>query len=62
MIAGIAAIILIFGASRQLGPKLTRTMLGLSALALLGFAFYQLWMGLEPTGGTTQNTFLDSLP
>lgn len=46
MIASIAAIILIFGKARQLGPKITRTMLGVSALALLGFGLYQLWLGL----------------
>lgn len=49
MIAGIAAIIVLFGTARQLGPKLTRIMLGISALALLGFALYQLWMGLWGT-------------
>jgi hypothetical protein len=47
MIASIAAIILIFGKARQLGPRVTRTMLGISAFALLGFGLYQLWLGLS---------------
>jgi threonine/homoserine/homoserine lactone efflux protein len=46
MIASIAAIILLFGTARHLGPKVTRTMLGVSALALLGFGLYQLWQGI----------------
>jgi threonine/homoserine/homoserine lactone efflux protein len=46
MVTTIAAIILVFGTARQLGPKITRIMLGVSALALLGFGVYQLWQGL----------------
>jgi threonine/homoserine/homoserine lactone efflux protein len=46
MIASIVAIILLFARARQLGPKVARAMLGLSALALLGFGLYQLWQGV----------------
>jgi threonine/homoserine/homoserine lactone efflux protein len=47
MVACIAAIILVFGKARQLGPEIARTMLGMSAVALLAFGFYQLWLGLS---------------
>jgi len=46
MIASLAAIILVFGMARKLGPRITRILLGVSALALLGFGFYQLALGL----------------
>ena len=41
----LAGLVLLFGTARQLGPKVTRTLLGLSALALVGFGLYQLWLG-----------------
>ncbi|GAB4480931.1 MAG: LysE family translocator [Anaerolineae bacterium] len=37
--------ILLFGAARSIGPRLSRGLTGLSALLLLGFAIYQLWNG-----------------
>jgi hypothetical protein len=46
MVAGRAAIIVVFGIARKLGPRLTHLLLGLSAIALLGFALYQLALGL----------------
>jgi threonine/homoserine/homoserine lactone efflux protein len=46
IVASLAGIILLFGTARQLGPRVTRALLGISALALLGFGFYQLWLGL----------------
>jgi threonine/homoserine/homoserine lactone efflux protein len=45
MILSLGAIIIIFGAARQLGPKVNKALLGISAIALLGFGFYQLWLG-----------------
>jgi threonine/homoserine/homoserine lactone efflux protein len=45
MIASLVAIILAFGLARQLGPKISRILLGISALALLGFGLYQLYLG-----------------
>jgi threonine/homoserine/homoserine lactone efflux protein len=49
MVTTIAAIVLVFGTARQLGPKITRIMLGVSTLALLGFGVYQLWQGILGT-------------
>lgn len=46
MISTLAVIIFIFGSASALGPKLTRAMLGISALALSGFGLYQLWKGM----------------
>jgi threonine/homoserine/homoserine lactone efflux protein len=47
MMGSLAAIIMLFGRARQFGPQVTRTLLGISALALLGFGLYQLWLGLS---------------
>ena len=43
----LAGLILLFGTARQLGPKVNRALLGISALALLGFGLYQLWLGVS---------------
>jgi len=40
-------IIVVFGKARDLGPKVTRALLGLSVAALAGFALLQLWRGLS---------------
>src|SRR5512138_425921 len=40
MILCLCAIILIFGSARQLGPRLNRTLLGISAVALFFFGLY----------------------
>lgn len=48
-IASLAAIILIFGTARELGPKVNRALLGISAGALFAFGLYQLWMGISYT-------------
>jgi threonine/homoserine/homoserine lactone efflux protein len=45
MISTLAALVLIFGAARQAGPRINRAMIGISALALVGFGVYQLWQG-----------------
>lgn len=42
----LAAMILIFGTVRQLGPKVNRILLGISSIALLFFGLYQLWLGI----------------
>ncbi len=39
-------IIMVFGKARDLGPRVTRALLGASAAALAGFALFQLWRGL----------------
>lgn len=47
MIGGQTLLIVLFGAARQLGPKVNRGLIGLSALALFGFGAYQFWQGLS---------------
>lgn len=46
MIVSLGAIILLFGSARQLGPRVNRALLGVSALALFFFGLYQLWQGM----------------
>ena len=46
----LAGLILLFGTARQLGPKVNRALLGVSAVALLGFGLYQLWLGVSGWG------------
>jgi len=41
-----AGIVILSGTARRLGPRAGRALVGLSALALAGFGFYQLWAGL----------------
>jgi threonine/homoserine/homoserine lactone efflux protein len=45
MIVSLCAIIIIFGSARQLGPRINRAFLGVSAIALFCFGMYQLWQG-----------------
>jgi threonine/homoserine/homoserine lactone efflux protein len=47
MIGALALLVILFGAARNLGPRVSRALLGLSALALFGFGVYQLWQGLR---------------
>lgn len=46
MIISLVVIIMLFGTTRQLGPKVTRSMLGLSAIALAAFGLFQLGKGI----------------
>jgi len=46
IVAGFMTIILVFGLARRLGPKVNRTMLGISALALAGFGLFQIGRGI----------------
>ena len=46
MILGFSTIIIAFGSARQLGPKVSRILLGVSAIALLCFGLVQLWLGI----------------
>jgi threonine/homoserine/homoserine lactone efflux protein len=46
MIGCLALIIILFGAARQLGPRVSRAALGISALALAGFGVYQIVKGI----------------
>ena len=45
MMAVLAGIVMIFGMAQRVGPKFNQVMLGVSALALLFFGLYQLWLG-----------------
>lgn len=45
-ILGYAALIIIFSTAKKLGPKVNRTLLGFSAIALFCFGLYQLWLGI----------------
>jgi threonine/homoserine/homoserine lactone efflux protein len=46
MIIGLATIIVVFGSARQLGPRVNHALLGISALALMCFGLFQLWLGI----------------
>jgi len=46
IVAGLCSIILVFGVASQIGPKVNRTLLGASAIALLCFGLFQLWLGV----------------
>ncbi|HMB24559.1 MAG: LysE family translocator [Chloroflexota bacterium] len=46
MILGFCATILIFASVRQLGTKVNRILVGVSAIALFGFGLFQLWKGI----------------
>jgi threonine/homoserine/homoserine lactone efflux protein len=48
LVSGLAGIILVFGLARELGPKVKRGLVGISAIALLFFGLYQLWLGISP--------------
>jgi len=45
MIATNAAVVLVFGLARGLGPRVNRALIGVSALALAALGVYQLWLG-----------------
>ncbi len=45
MLAVLAGIVLAFGSAERLGPRVARSLLGLSIVALAGFGIWQLWQG-----------------
>ena len=45
LVAGLAGLIALFGMAAGLGRRVSRGLLGLSALALAGFGAYLLWSG-----------------
>ncbi len=45
-VLSLMSIIVVFGAMRNLGEKIRRALVGISAVALLGFGLYQLWLGV----------------
>ncbi len=46
MVITLSAIIVTFGVSGKLGPKITHLMLGVSILTLIVFGMYQIWLGI----------------
>lgn len=46
MILTLAGIIILFGFARKMGPKVSKVLLGLSAIVLFAFGVYQLWQGI----------------
>jgi threonine/homoserine/homoserine lactone efflux protein len=46
MIVSLAVIILVFGLASRFGPKVNKTLLIVSAVALFCFGVYQLWLGI----------------
>jgi threonine/homoserine/homoserine lactone efflux protein len=51
IVLSLSGIIVVFGTARQLGPKVNRALLGVSAITLVCFGLYQLWLGVA--GGRT---------
>ncbi len=45
IVLSLMGIILVFGTTQRFGPKVNRALLGVSAVALLCFGVYQLWLG-----------------
>ncbi len=41
-----AGTVVLFGLAARLGPRVNQVLVGVAALALAGFALYQLWLGL----------------
>jgi threonine/homoserine/homoserine lactone efflux protein len=46
LILGFSALIIVFGSARQLGPRVNRALLGISAITLFCFGLIQLWLGI----------------
>jgi threonine/homoserine/homoserine lactone efflux protein len=46
MIGSLAAIILVFGLASRFGPKVNKSLLVVSAIALFCFGLYQFWLGV----------------
>jgi threonine/homoserine/homoserine lactone efflux protein len=46
MVLSLAAIIVVFGSAQQLGVRVNRALVGISAVALFCFGLIQLWLGM----------------
>ena len=46
LVLRLGILIVIFGVARQIGPRVNRALLGISAVALFCFGLYQLWLGM----------------
>jgi threonine/homoserine/homoserine lactone efflux protein len=51
LIGGFAAFIILFGTASRLGPRVSKILSGVAAVALLGFGVYQLWSGVGALSG-----------
>lgn len=47
LVASTMGIILLFGLARNFGPKVSRTLVGISAIALAGFGMYEWWLAVS---------------
>lgn len=47
IVSGLVGIILLFGLAKELGPRVNRVLIGISAIALFCFGIYQLWLGIS---------------
>lgn len=47
LIGGFMAFVLLFATAKQLDEKVNRALSGISAVALLLFGLYQLWLGIN---------------
>jgi len=45
MVVSLVGIIMLFSTARNLGPRVSRVLIGISAIALACFGFYELWSG-----------------
>jgi threonine/homoserine/homoserine lactone efflux protein len=48
-ITSMAITVLLFAITKRLGSKVSRALIGISALGLVGMGFYQIWVGLGQT-------------
>jgi threonine/homoserine/homoserine lactone efflux protein len=46
IVLSLSGIIVVFGTAKRLGRKVNRLLLFISAIALVGFGLYQLWLGI----------------
>jgi hypothetical protein len=47
MVASMIGVIILFSYARNLGARINRAMIGLTAIALAGFGVYQIWLGVS---------------
>jgi len=47
MVVSLIGIIVLFSTARNLGPRVSRVLIGISAIALACFGFYELWLGIR---------------
>jgi threonine/homoserine/homoserine lactone efflux protein len=47
MVASMIGVIFLFSYARNLGARINRAMIGLTAIALAGFGVYQIWLGVS---------------